>query len=67
MVVKTKFMTVRSEDLSGVGENASGTMYLLFKSGVTHSIKYNEAKDCHEDCERISDAMAKDVPSIAGD
>lgn len=56
-IVETKFMTVESLDLSGVGKNDSNQLYLIFKSGATHSVVYNDQKECEADFDKLSNAM----------
>lgn len=57
MVVKTRFMTVRAEDVSGVGRGENGDMFIIFKSGATHHVKYNSIKECDSDHLRLSAAL----------
>jgi len=59
--VKTRFMTVRSEDVSGVGKNETGSLFIVFKSGATHHVKYDDPKECNVDHAKIDDAMDDDT------
>jgi hypothetical protein len=60
MVIKTRFMTVRPTDVSGVGRSEVGDLFIVFKSGATHHVKYNDPKECDADHKRISDALDSD-------
>ena len=57
MVVKTRFMTVRSEDLSGVGRSENGDLYIVFKSGALHHVKYDDTKECDADHLKLTAAL----------
>ena len=57
MVVKTRFMTVRAEDLSGAGRSEQGDLFIVFKSGATHHVKYSEQKECDADHKKLTDAI----------
>jgi hypothetical protein len=57
MTIKTKFLTVRVEDVSGVGKNEQGDLFVVFKSGATKHVKYNNLQECDVDHKAISDAL----------
>jgi hypothetical protein len=57
MIVETKFMTVCTADLSGVGRSEQGDLFIVFKSGATHHVKYNDVKECDADHQKLSDAI----------
>jgi hypothetical protein len=66
-VVKTKFMTLRTEEVAGVGKNENGALFVVFRSGATHSIKYDKPDECARDYDLISDAVDADYgPTISG-
>jgi len=58
--IRTRFMTVRAEDVSAVGRSDVGDLYVVFRSGATHHVKYNNPEECNADCEKISDAVDDD-------
>ena len=60
MKVSTRFLSVRAEDVSGVGKNELGSMFIVFKSGAQHHVKYDDLKECEADWKKITDAMDAD-------
>lgn len=60
MVVKTKFMTVRSSEIAAIGQNDGGNLYLVFKSGTQHHLKYDDKKELDKDFKKLDVAMEKD-------
>jgi len=58
--VKTQFMTARPDELAGVGKSEKGDLYIVFKSGATHHVKYDNPKECEADYEQISNAIESD-------
>ena len=63
MVAETRFLTVRGEDVSGVGKSESGDLFIVFSSGATHHVKYNDPKECEADYEKLSNAIATSYKS----
>lgn len=59
-VIKTQFLTVRADEVAGAGRSEVGDLYIVFKSGATHHVKYNDPQQCDADHKLISDAVEKD-------
>ncbi len=57
MVIRTKFMTVRADELAAVGRNEKKEMFLVFRSGSTQRMTYNDAAEMDADFEMLSAAM----------
>jgi hypothetical protein len=60
MIIKTRFMTARSEELAAVGKNERGDLFLVFKSGTQHHLKYDDVKEAQKDFDKIDAAMGSD-------
>ena len=60
MKVKTKFLAVRSEDVSAIGKNEKGSLFVVFKSGAQHHVKYDDQKECDADWQKLDEAMDSD-------
>ena len=63
MVLETRFMTVRAEDVSGAGKSENGDLFIVFNSGATHHVKYNDTKECDADHDKLSKAIATSYKS----
>jgi hypothetical protein len=60
MKVRTRFMSARSEELVAVSKNEKGDMFVVFKSGATHHVKYDDRAECKADYEKIDNAIDAD-------
>ena len=68
MKVKTKFLSVRVEDISALGKNEKGSLFVVFKSGAQHHIKYDDPQECEKDWDVIEKAMDDDYgPKLVPD
>jgi len=64
MIVETKFFTVDAADVSGVGRNEQGGLYIVFKSGSTHNVKYDKQEECEADYQKVAEGIRRSRLSL---
>lgn len=58
MVVETKYLTVRIEDVSGVGRNDGLSIFIVYKSGTMQTLVYGEGdQELGNDYRKLKSAM----------
>lgn len=66
MIVGTKFMTVKVEELAGVGRNDQKELFLVFASGSTQRLVYNNQEELEKDYLFLTEAMVNaDKPKLS--
>ena len=64
MVIGTKYLTVRIEDVSGVGKNDGASIFVVYKSGTMQTLQYAEGDNQRDaDFNRL-DAALRSKPDL---